>query len=72
MVAAARASGAMPADTRREGSPPGSASALSFATSASLDPAESMVVANVDQRYRDLAEAGKAHIDAERPTTRPA
>ncbi|MBV9416003.1 MAG: hypothetical protein JO363_13560 [Solirubrobacterales bacterium] len=35
-----------------------------FATSASLDLVELLVVANVGQVYRDLADAGKAQIDA--------
>jgi hypothetical protein len=45
---------------------------LRFATSASVDRAELTVVANVDEDYRDLANAGKAQADAARPTTRPA
>jgi hypothetical protein len=43
----------------------------SFATSASLDLVELLVVASVGQDYPDLADAGKAQIDAARPTTRP-
>jgi len=43
-----------------------------LATSASLDLVELLVVASVGQDYPDLADAGKAQIDAARPTTRPA
>src|SRR6516165_4785101 len=43
-----------------------------FATSASRGVVDRLVVANVGRDYRDLANAGKAQIDAARPTTRPA
>jgi hypothetical protein len=49
-----------------------SRSHLLVATSASLDLVELLVVAHVGRDYRDLANAGKAQVDAARTTTRPA
>ena len=57
MVAAARASGAMPAETRRQGSPPGSASALSFAISASLHLVDPLVLATEDAKDLQVHES---------------
>jgi hypothetical protein len=58
--------------TTNAGLDPRTSTVSQIATSASLDLVELLVVVNVGQDYRDLANAGKAQIDAARPTTRPA
>jgi hypothetical protein len=55
-----------------QGAPAGLAAAPLFATSASRQVVDPLVVANVGQDYRDFVNAGKAKVDAAGSTTRPA